>query len=239
MRKICQYLIIFIVLFSIGGATAGTDNDTANESGGYLTSLISFDLKDMGVLTYITNEYINPALGRDPYSKFSESTVITAFPSVSSSTSTTPSTSSPSTTSTTTGSTTAAIPSYINETNQKLENYFSTLTQLTLKNKPDITDVTLAVMDDANTYYIKHLTISGSIVTTDNEPSENMVSITPLAARQLVRLLDDYMADGILTSAELTSLGNWGESQYKDSELKGKTAHVEAILNFMGAGEGI
>ena len=233
MRQICKYLIIFIVLFSTGGATAGTDNDTANESGGYFTSLISFDLKDMGLLTYITNQYINPALGRDPYSKFSDSTLITTFPSVSSSSSTSTTSSS----SSTTGSTTAAIPSYINETNQKLENYFSTLTQLTLKNKPDITDVTLAVMDDANTYYIKHLTISGSIVTIDNEPSENMVSITPQAARQLVRLLDDYMADGILTSAELTSLGNWGESQYKDSELKGKTAHVEAILNFMGAGD--
>ena len=228
MRKICHYLIIFIVLFSTG-ASAGTDNDTANESAGFFTSLISFDLNDMGLLVkHITNEYIDPALNRDPYSKFTDSTVVTAFPSASSTSS--------STSSTSTGSTTdfPAVPSYINETNQKLENYFSTLTRLTLTSKPDINDVTLAVMDGANTYYLKHITLSGATLTTDSEPSENMVSITPSSARQLVRLLDDYMADGILTSAELKSLGNWGETKYKQSELKGKTAHVEAILTFLG-----
>ncbi|AIY90048.1 hypothetical protein [Geoglobus acetivorans] len=197
----------------------------AAEDQGFFGRLkLAFDyLKDPGLLvSYIKNEFINPLLKKDPYSRYKKI-------------------------STSGSGSTSAEPPYMKDVRERLNGYFAkidgyTLSESQLKTIKDsgVRDVTLAVMDSKRTYYVKHVYVSGSTVKVDGKATRNMVSITPKAAHELVLMLDSYLEDGSLSSAELKSLGNWGLQKYRSGDISGKKSHIEAVLNFLlsGGGEG-
>ncbi len=156
---------------------------------------------------YIKNEYINPALKKDPYHQYQKIRYNTDIPE----------------------------PNYMKEVKQKLNGYFSKLNGLKLENLTDfeVRDVTFTVMDDSRTYYLKHVYINGNTVKVDGVPTKNMVSLTPSASKELVLMLDSYLQDGYLDGNELQQIANWGLQKYKSGDLKGKKKDIEAILNFL------
>lgn len=175
---------------------------------------LAFDyLKDPGLLiAYIKNEWINPIMHKDPYSRYKEVSKNAA----------------------------SVEPSYMKEITEKLNSYFAhingynlTEEQLAAIDEMGVDDVTLTVMDNKHTYYLKHVYVSGSVVKVDCKATKNMVSITPKAAYEFILMLDNYLEDGYLSSAELKALGNWGLSKYKSGDISGKKSHIEAVLNFL------
>jgi len=214
------WLLALLLISSVISSTAIVP--VAAEDQGFFGKLkLAFNyLKDPGLLiSYIKNEFINPLLKKDPYSRYKK---------ISSSGG---------------SGSTSTEPSYMKEVREKLNGYFAkidgySLTDSQLKAIKDvgIKDVTLTVMDSKRTYYIKHIYVSGSTVKVDGKATKNMVSITPKAAHELVLMLDNYLEDGSLSNAELKALGNWGLSKYKSGDISGKKSHIEAVLNFLLSG---
>ena len=170
-------------------------------------------LRDPGlIISYIKNEFINPILHKDPYSRYKN--IIKS------------------------GSGSTSEPTYMKEVREKLNSYFAKingykLTDEQLQAIGGMRDVTLTIMDGKHTYYLKHIYVSGSTVRLDGKATKNMVSITPKAAYELTYMLDNYLKDGTFSNAELKSLGNWGLSKYKSGDISGKRSHIEAALNFL------
>ena len=213
------WLLALLLISSTAVAPA-----VAEEQGLFGKLKLVFDyLKDPGLLiSYIKNEFINPLLKKDPYSRYKE--IVRKS-----------------------GTTPTSEPEYMKKVREKLNDYFARLNgynltadQLATINELGVKDVTLVVMDSQRAYYIKHIYVSGSVVKVDGRATPNMVSITPRAAYELVLMLDDYLKDGSLSNSELKSLGNWGLQKYKSGDISGKKSHIEAILNFLlsGGGEG-
>ncbi len=174
-------------------------------------------LRDPGLIgKYIQNEYINPVLKRDPYSRYQKQQRFQSF---------------------------AKEPEYMKSVRKKLDGYFSKLGNYELTERDlealrsmEISEVCLAVMDERSTYYIKRIYISGNRIKLDSKPSEHMVAITPEAAQELVLMLDDMVNDSFISSEEAKALGTWGKQRYESGDITGKRKDIEAILNFLLGG---
>jgi len=119
-------------------------------------------LKDPGLLiAYIKNEFINPLLHKDPYSRYKE--IVKKS-----------------------GTTPTSEPSYMEKVREKLNGYFAELTNYTLTDyqiaEIGVKDVTFTIMDSERTYYLKHIYISGDHIKVDGKATPNMVSMTPQAS---------------------------------------------------------
>ncbi|WP_457555952.1 hypothetical protein [Candidatus Pyrohabitans sp.] len=165
---------------------------------------------------FIENEYLNPVLKKDPYSKYQKHQRIQAG---------------------------EQEPPYMQQVREKFNGYFSRLDGYALTEEDlaaverlGISEVSLAIMDDRQTYYLKRIYVAGGRVRVDGQASKHMVAVSPQASQELALMLDNILADNFVDSREAKQLGSWGKQRYESGDIAGKRKDIETILNFLLGG---